>query len=290
MKADLHLHSSASDGTDSPADLIDKVDFAKLDGVALMDHDTLGGIDEARQAADDLGIALIPGTELSVEHPLTNGSTVKLHMLAYGIEPRNGPLQDKLEWLLEGRNARNPKIIEKLRGLGYAITMDEVEEKAQGKSVGRPHIADVLVAKGHFSDRNDVFEGILNDGGTAYVERDRLSAAEAIGLATASGGVTVIAHPLTMGVAREDLDDAIDSLISYGLAGIEAHHPMHDVALRDWYSDFARNRGLIATGGSDYHGTGKKGYSVGIGTGDLRIPDDAFETIQEAIADIRLRS
>jgi predicted metal-dependent phosphoesterase TrpH len=287
VKADLHLHSTASDGTDSPSDLMHIAARAGLKGAALMDHDTLSGIDDARQAADDLAIAFIPGTELSVDHELADGSRVKIHMLSYGIEPGNGPLQDDLEWLREGRNERNPKIIEKLQQLGYNISMDDVLKQASGTAVGRPHIADALVAKGRFTDRAEVFDGLLNDGGVAYVERRRLTATQAIELSSTSGGVTVIAHPNTMGIHGGVFIDVLDELRLAGLVGIEAHHPLHDIALRNQLSGIAGDMGLIATGGSDYHGTGKRGYSVGTGRGDLRIPEFAFEQIQHAIEDVR---
>ena len=283
MKADLHLHSNASDGTDTPDALMKICADAGLEGVALMDHDTLSGIGQARQTADDLGIAFIPGTELSVDHEVLDGSMIKIHMLAYGIEPDSGPLRDKLEWLRQGRDERNPKILEKLCDLGYDICTDDVLEQVEGASVGRPHIADALIAKGYFTDRNQVFDGLLNDGGAAYVERSRLTATEAIELATASGGATVIAHPLTMNIHGDPFVNVLKELITVGLVGIEAHHPTHAPALRDSLTELAKDMGIIATGGSDYHGTGKTGYSVGTGKGDLKIPEDAFERIQQAI-------
>lgn len=286
MNADLHLHSNASDGTDAPASLMAIAAHARLDGVALMDHDTLSGVDEARQAADDLGITLIPGTELSVDHQVANGSSIKIHMLAYGIEAHGGPLPDTLEWLREGRSERNPKIIEKLRDLDFDISMGDVLEQASGPAVGRPHIADALVAKGYFTDRSQVFDGLLNDGGAAYVDRSRLTATRAIELTTQSGGVAVIAHPLTMNIHGDPFVDVLRDLKAAGLVGIEAHHPLHDPALRAKLTELANDLGLIATGGSDYHGTGKTGYSVGTGTGDLHVPHDAFEAIQQAIENV----
>jgi predicted metal-dependent phosphoesterase TrpH len=256
---------------------------AGLTGAALMDHDTLSGINEAQHAAAELGITLIPGTELSVDHQIADGPGIKIHMLTYGIGPHSGPLQDKLEWLREGRDERNPKIIARLRDLSYDISMHDVFEQAGGNAVGRPHIADALIAKGYFTDRNQVFDGLLNDGGAAYVERARLTATQAIELTTASGGVAVIAHPLTMHLHGDPFVDVLRSLIGVGLAGIEAHHPAHDPPLRDSLSEIAASLGIIATGGSDYHGTGKIGYSVGTGRGDLRIPEGAFQAIQQAI-------
>ena len=252
---------------------------AGLEGAALTDHDTLTGIDEANEAAHRFGIAFIPGVELSVDHLGT-----KMHMLVYGIRPEPGPLQNRLGAIREGRDARNILIIEALQGLGYEITLDDVLMHAQGPSVGRPHIADALVAKGYIESRDEAFDDLLHDGGAAYVERTRLTATEAIELGAESGGVSVIAHPATISLRSEAFVEALSHLSDIGLGGLEAHHPLQNPRLRAHLTDLARDLGVIPTGGSDYHGEGKRPFSVGTGTGDLRVPQDAFEAIQHAIA------
>jgi len=278
LRSDLHLHSTASDGADSPAAVIRIAASLGLDGVALTDHDTLAGIPEAQDAADEVGIRLIAGVELSVDH-----HGVKMHMLVYGLDPDKGALQDRLEELRQGRTIRNEKIVSALVDLGFDITIEDVRAHAKGPSVGRPHIADALVAKGYVSTRDEAFEHLLHDGGAAYFSRTRLSAVEAIQLGTASGGICVIAHPKTVNLRAGPFEQALRDLKSVGLGGLEAHHPMHDLDLRKHLEDLADDFGLIATGGSDYHGKDKRQFLIGTGTGDLRVPRTAFEEITAAI-------
>ncbi len=246
--------------------------------MALTDHDTLVGIDEAREVAERFGIEFIPGVELSVDHDGT-----KMHMLVYGIEPVPGPLQDKLAGLIEGRSVRNRRIVAALEELGYDITLADVEEQARGPSIGRPHIADALVAKGYLATRDEAFAELLHDGGSVYFPRARLSAIEAIELGRASGGIAVIAHPKTIHLRSEEFTQMFEDLAAAGLAGIEAHHPLHDLSLRRHLEELASRLSLIATGGSDYHGMTKREFRVGTGTGDLVVPTEAFETIATAI-------
>jgi hypothetical protein len=249
---------------------------AGLTHAALMDHDTLDGIDRARLAADDLGLGFIPGVELSVDH----GDT-KIHMLVYFLEPGEGPLQSELSALRDGRDNRNERIVARLNDLDYEITLDDVRKHAAGPSVGRPHIADALVEKGYIASRDEAFVELLHDGGAAYVERIRLNAHDAIRLARESGAVPVIAHPVTMNLTRDGYASTFVELTDLGLGGIEAHHPMHDAALRIHLSELAAQLGIAATGGSDYHGATKRAYRVGVGKGDLRVPESAVEQLYE---------
>lgn len=271
MAVDLHTHSTASDGTDSPAEVAAAAADLGLTAVALTDHDTLGGIDEARRAAEVAAIELVPGVELSVD---TGG--VKLHLLVYFLEPGPGPLQDRLAALRHGREERNRRILGRLADLGYAVMMDEVLTHARGESVGRPHIADALVARGWFPDRTAVFAELLRDGGPAYEERLRLDAAEAIRLARAANAVPVVAHPYTTGLESAELVSLLGRLADVGLGGIEAYHPEHPPVLRQALARLAHGLGLAATGGSDHHGLGKPGVRIGIGKGDLVVPDEAL--------------
>ena len=274
MAVDLHLHSNISDGADAPERVIELAAQANLTHAALMDHDTLGGVDRARRAADDLGIGFIPGIELSVDHHDT-----KIHMLVYFLEPGEGPLQSHLADLREGRRVRNEQIVANLNDLGYEITIEDVARQAAGPSIGRPHIADALVHKGYISSRDEAFADLLHDGGAAYVERSRLSARDAIRLARASGAVPVIAHPTTMGLTRDGYARTFRELTDIGLGGIEAHHPMHDMELREHITELCAQLGIAATGGSDYHGATKRSYRVGVGGGDLRVPESAVEQL-----------
>lgn len=275
MAVDLHLHSSASDGTDAPAVVVQKAAAIGLTAIALTDHDTLSGIHEAQSAATDLPIELIPGVELSVDH---NG--VKIHMLAYFLEPGPGALQDRLEKLRDGRAVRNRKIVEVLNALGYPITMQDVHRQAAGDAIGRPHIADALVAADMVADRSEAFRDLLGDGGSAYFERTRLTATEAINLTTESGGVTSIAHPLTIDPGDSTLRSIFEELRGVGLSGIEAYYSQHPPHIRTQLAGVASDLGLVATGGSDCHGTGKPGLEIGTGSGDLVVPDSVLEELR----------
>ena len=276
MAVDLHVHSSASDGTDAPDLVVAKAAAFGLTALALTDHDTLSGVPAARGAADPLPIELIPGIELSVDH-----AGVKIHMLAYFLEPTPGPLQDRLEALRIGRTVRNVRIVERLNELGYPITMDDVLRQAAGDAVGRPHIADALVEAGAIENRSQAFVNLLGDGGTAYVERDRLTAINAIELTKASEGVTSIAHPLTINIDAVTLRTIFGDLRDAGLAGIEAYYSEHSPAIRTQLAAVASDLGLVATGGSDYHGLGRPGLQIGSGRGDLVVPDSSLEELRE---------
>lgn len=247
---------------------------AGLSHVALMDHDTLDGVDRASRAAADHGLDFIPGVELSVDHADT-----KIHMLVYFLDPGDGPLQSRLAALRDGRAERNTQIVGVLNRLGYEITMHDVLRHAAGPSVGRPHIADALIERGYFAARDEAFADLLHDGGGAYVERERLTATEAIHLSRASGAVPVIAHPVTMRLNRDEYGRVFRELRDAGLGGIEAYHPMHDSDLREHIATLAIDLGIAATGGSDYHGDSKRAYRVGVGRGDLRVPDSAVEQL-----------
>jgi 3',5'-nucleoside bisphosphate phosphatase len=274
VTVDLHLHSSASDGTDRPSDLMAEAHRAGVRIAALCDHDTTAGLAEAAEAASSLGMEFVPGIELSVDHDAS-----KIHMLVYFVGEGSSVLEDRLRVLRDGRRERNLIIVDRLVDLGYDITMEDVRRQAGGPSVGRPHIADALVEKGYFAHRDAVFATLLHDGGPAYVERTRLGAVEAIGLARDIGGVPVIAHPVTIGVPEDGYLPLFRALRDEGLGGIEAHHPMHTPALREHLVDMASGLGIAATGGSDYHGTGKRSYRIGSGTGDLRVPIESYEQL-----------
>lgn len=283
MAVDLHLHSTFSDGTDEPEEIVAAASAAGLSAVALTDHDNLNGIARARAAAAGAGIELISGTELSVEW---NGGP--MHLLVYFLEPGPGPLQDRLGSIQESRANRNERIVGRLNELGIDITFAEVVAEAGGTGIGRPHFAAVLVRRGHATDINDAFDRYLASGRPAYLPRARLEAAEAIELATASGAVTSIAHPHTLGVAAADYAHAFSELAAAGLGGIEAYYGEYEPKLREHLAALCEQLELVATGGSDYHGSYKPELRVGVGRGDLVVPDRAVEDLR-AVRD-RIRS
>ena len=218
MVVDLHAHSTASDGSETPSTLVEMALTRGLTHLALTDHDTLEGIEEARAAAGTGGIELIPGTELSLDF---HGG---MHLVVLWLEPGPGPIQDRLVSLQAGRNVRNAEIAELLVGLGMPITIDEVDEEAGWGSVGRPHIAAVMMRKGYVSSVAEAFDLWLGAGKPAYVGRPRMSAEEAISLSIDSGAVPVLAHPHTLGINRADeMADLLNRLRSAGLVGLEAY-------------------------------------------------------------------
>lgn len=278
MSVDLHLHSTASDGTETPTAVVEAAAAAGLSSIALTDHDNLDGIVEARTAADRLDIELIAGAELSV-----GWSTGAMHLLVYFLEPGPGPLQDRLEELQRSRSNRNVEMVEALAELGIDITYAEVLAEAGGSGVGRPHFAGVLIRKGVVPDVETAFDRYLAAGRPAYRGRQRLDAAEAIELARQSGAVTSIAHPHTIGAGAPDYEAAFEQLAEVGLAGIECWYPEYDQKLRKHLAGVAAGHGLVATGGSDYHGAYKPSIQVGVGKGDLSVPASALEELRARI-------
>jgi predicted metal-dependent phosphoesterase TrpH len=276
MPVDLHAHSTASDGSDPPGRLIELALARRLKTLAITDHDTLEGVVEARAAAEGTGLELIPGTELSLQYQ--GGG---MHLVVLWLEPGRGPLQDRLAGLQEGRGDRNLRICEILTELGMPVDLAEVEEEAGGGSVGRPHIAQVMVGKGFVPDIRTAFDLWLGSGQPAYVGRPRLNPEEAIALARQSGAVPVLAHPHTLGITRaEDMAQLLGRLSDAGLVGLEALYSSYLRHEREGYSHLARRFGLVPSGGSDYHGTYKPGLDLGIGYGDLVVPDSVVEELR----------
>lgn len=253
MRIDLHTHSNRSDGTDTPAELVQKAAALNLDVVALTDHDNTAGWDEAQRAADDCGMHLVRGMEVSTKLHGTN-----VHLLGYGFDPDHAALNAELDLVLKSREQRVPRILELLAAQGMAITMAQVEARSgRAAAIGKPHIADALIAAGHISHRDEAFTGLLDDGGSANVEKYGISLARAIELLKEAGGKAVIAHPWAR-ESREVLSaEAIGALVASGLDGIEVDHNDHELSHREELREIAVGLGLVVTGSSDYHGTGK---------------------------------
>jgi 3',5'-nucleoside bisphosphate phosphatase len=266
---DLHTHSTCSDGTDAPERIPELAAAAGCSAVALTDHDTLVGLEAARRRAGELGIDLVPGCEVSCAW---RGASA--HVLVYFVEDGDGPLQGELAHLREDRVVRNRRLVDRLQQLGLPVTYDEVVSEAAGEeSAGRPHVAAVLVRHGAARSVPDAFDRWLGEGRPAYVPKSRVVPAEIATLARASGGVAVLAHPLTLDLTAAELSAAVAELAEAGFGGIEAYYGRYSPDERARLVELARRNGLVATGGSDYHGTVKEGLSVGVGEGDLAVPD-----------------
>lgn len=244
--ADLHAHTTASDGTFTPRELVELAKRNGLAAVAVTDHDTTAGLPEAQAAGEELGVEVVPGIELSTEF---EGKEV--HVLGYFYNPEHEALRTLTQQMRDDRLHRMDNMIVKLQQAGVGITRDEVVEEAKGGAVGRPHIARVLVRKGYVSDIPDAFDKYLGSGKPGYVERLKITPEHAVRLILEAGGVPVVAHPGLFGK-----DYLFDTLVPLGLAGLEAFHPDHDADKRRHYEALAEHHGLIATGGSDFHGGG----------------------------------
>lgn len=260
MRIDLHTHSNVSDGTDSPTALVHKAIAARLDVIALTDHDTFAGVSEAQEAGKRTGLKVINGLEMSAKY---EGASI--HVLGYGCDPRNRDLTDELARIRAARVERMPRMIENLQGLGIDISIDEVYEHAgRAAAVGRPHVADVLVRKGVVSHRTEAFEQLIGEGKPGYAERYACPLERAIDLIHGAKGAVVIAHPW----ARQSRDvltaPVLERLVKEKqLDGMEVAHPDHDEDTRELLFEMGARLGLIRTGSSDYHGMGKIGSDLG---------------------------
>lgn len=277
---DLHTHSTASDGTDSPAELIKKSKDMDLAAIALTDHDTVAGLPEAEEAARDLGQTFIRGCEVS-----TSTEFGKAHILGLWLPEEIGPFEEMLKHFQEERLKRNLKMIDSLRKLGFDITYEEVEANAGGStSVGRPHFASVLVQNGYAETSAEAFEKYLGENGTAFVAKFSPPPEEATRVLSSLGATVIIAHPLAQRKFQgqfpaEYPENLIRRLLPFGLDGLEVWHSAQSGEQSAKLLALAQKYDMAASGGSDYHGQKKKGVELGSGCGNLRVPASALENL-----------
>jgi predicted metal-dependent phosphoesterase TrpH len=273
---DLHCHTTASDGTLSPQDLVARALRDGVDVIAVTDHDTTDGIDAAVTAGDELGVRVVPGIELSARTSERN-----VHVLGYFLDPTSLELRATLTGLRESRLERAQKIVERLVELGYPLTIADVDAQAgAGRVIARPHIARALVARGLVSSVKEAFgPQLLADGGRADVPKKTLTPADAVRLIRTASGAPVIAHAAVGhhdGETRGVPVELIDEMCAAGLAGIEVDHPDHPPLIRDRLRALADERGLVVTGGSDFHG------DAGHALGNHRTSPDNLEALEAA--------
>jgi predicted metal-dependent phosphoesterase TrpH len=276
MRIDLHTHSLYSDGTDTPSALVDRARQVGLDVVALTDHDTFAGVDEAVSRGEQTGVRVVSGMELSCSRV---GQSV--HLLAYGADPASPGLATEMVKVRGGRMGRLAGVLDRLAQLGVPVTEEQVlDEVGQSPSVGRPHIADAMVKAGHVANRTEAFERFLADGGPAHVPRYAIAVERGIDLVHQAGGVAVIAHPWGRGRDQILPPEVLRRLtFEQGLDGIEVNHQDHDSATRRRLGTVAGELGLLATGSSDYHGTGKLDHELGCNTTDPEV----FDTLMDRL-------
>ncbi|HTL99893.1 MAG TPA: PHP domain-containing protein [Candidatus Omnitrophota bacterium] len=265
---DLHMHSTASDGSDAPEAVAALAERNGLRVIALTDHDCLDGIPAAAARAEAAGIRLIPGAELSVHEEGTD-----VHLLAYGFDPLDAALVEAIGRYRDARRERARKILARLKGLGIRVPLETVEEIAKGGALGRPHVAEALLRAGHVETFNEAFQRFLGTHAPAYVAKAVVRLEEATRVVREAGGVTVLAHPGTL-----NRDHLIPGWARRGLDGIEVWHAKHDANAVARYQGYAKIHGLLMTGGSDYHG--ERTPSVTIGS--VPVPESVLPPLDEA--------
>lgn len=272
---DMHTHTSASDGSMTPDELVRHAFERGLAAVAVTDHDTVDGVSQALEEGDRLGIEVISGVEISVDFP------TEMHLLGYFPNGHCESILKTLEGLRKRRELRNPKIVNRLNELGFDITMEEVNSNAEGSNVGRPHIARVLIEKGYVGSMSEAFEKYLGVDRPAYFRKDKLLPQEGIGEITRAGGIPVLAHPIFIGLTYEKLDQLVGELGEYGLKGIEAFYSWHTEEQTSELLKIAEKQGLLVTGGSDFHGSFKPDIEIGIGAGSLKVPYSLLAALKQ---------
>ena len=276
-RIDLHLHTTHSDGSLSPAEVLRLAHKAGVTALAITDHDIVSGIPEALVVGAELGIEIISGVEIS-----SRVGNSELHILGYCIRWQDPELIERLAALRESRHRRNPQIIEHLRSLGLEVTYEEVRTLAGTDAIGRPHIARLLMNKHYATSAKDAFDRYLAEGRPAYVARELPVPADAIGWIRAAGGVAVLAHPNWANVSGEGLNSLLTTLKADGLSGIEVHYSTHTKRQTKDYLDLAKRLDLLVTGGSDFHGITKPDIEVGTGRGDLKVPGRLLDPLKKA--------
>lgn len=276
---DLHTHSDRSDGSDPPGRVVDRAHDAGCGAVALTDHDTLDGLPEARARADARGMRLVPGCEVSCV-PVAGGG---VHVLVYFVDDPRSPLGTELARLRDDRRIRNEALAARLQELGIPVTVEAAAAHAgTAEGVGRPHFARAMVDVGAVGSLDEAFARYLGNDGEAYVPKGRLTVADVCRLARDSGGVAVLAHPRSVGLSGDALATAVADMAAAGLVGLEAVYGRYSPRQRTDLANLARRFGLVATGGSDYHGVTTPDLHVGTGTGDLKVADRVLDQLDAA--------
>lgn len=255
VSIDLHTHSTASDGTDAPADVIVLARQAGVDTIALTDHDTTAGW-AAATARLPAGLTFVPGAEISCVYDDHRSAPVALHLLAYLFDPDHSELAARLDVVCADRLARAERMVDLMAADGMPVTWAAVTALAEGGTVGRPHLARALVQAGVVASVDAAFAGPISSRSRYYIAKADIPVLTAIALVGAAGGISVFAHPLRRG--RQVSDDGIAAMAAAGLRGIEVDHPDHGAAARAHLAGVAGDLGLITTGSSDYHGTNKR--------------------------------
>jgi predicted metal-dependent phosphoesterase TrpH len=282
---DLHIHSTASDGSFTPAEILDHAQKLNLAAIAITDHDAIDGSREALRIGIPPSLNFLTGVEISAAHPPFFPGSGSFHILGYDIHLDNRDLNQALSKLQDARKNRNPSILKLLNKLGFQISLDEVNQEVGEGQLGRPHIAYAMVKKGFVTSIDEAFDKYLGTRGPAYVDKYRIECEQAIQIIRAAGGVPVLAHPALLNIENDQkLDALLQNLIKIGLAGLEVYYPGHSPQQIRQYTQLARKFGLLMTGGTDFHGTITPQIKMGTGKGTLFVPYLLYEKLLGAQA------
>ena len=273
---DIHVHSSASDGTFAPSDLLAEAKKAGLCAMALTDHDTMDGIEEAQRAAQELGIELVPGVEISTEY---NGR--EIHVLGYYVSQESPRLKAMLEEFRDFRATRNVRMVERLREEGFSITMEQLREKFPDSVLTRAHMSRFLCETGQLPDTRTAFSKYLGENCCCYIDRPKISPVDAVELIREAGGLAVLAHPVLCNLPDEELLQMIGEMKQAGMCGLEAVYSENTADDEAHMKKLAEEFGLCITGGSDFHGKNKPDIQLGKGKGNLHIPYAYLQSLKE---------
>lgn len=265
---DLHIHTTFSDGTYSPTDIIKNAFAKNLKTVAITDHDTIDGLEEGRKEAKKFNLNFINGIELSTD---LNGREV--HILGYFINDKDEVFKRRLKHLKDERINRTKMVLDKLNSLGIEISLEDVMAEVTSNLVSRTHIATALLKKGYVKDRNEAFDKYIGAKGAAYIPKKVLTPFKAIEILKENGAITCLAHPKLMKLNDDKFYNLLDKLIEVGLDGIETYYPGLNFQETKFYKNIAKKRGLILTGGSDFHGLNKDGINLG----EVSISNDVYK-------------
>lgn len=275
-RVDLHIHTAASDSDLSPSVTVQKAIEAGLSAIAITDHDTVSGYEEAVETAAEQGIEIIPGIEFSTKY----GGRV--HILGYYIDPDNAELKQALKGIISDRDHRNEICVQLLRQDGISITYDQMKEHF-GEVIGKPHFADILVQNGICSSIEEGFTKFLNKGMKYFVPRRTIPVETCINLIRGAGGVAVLAHPFEYSYSKISLPDLLEKCIEFGVEGLECRHSSHSAGEMAYLETLADEYGLLKTGGSDFHGGVKPNVNIGNGNGIVSVPYRWLEELQDHI-------